>query len=91
MFSVKHAGAAWSYELAITLDGGLIRMNGPFEAGTFNDIKIFREKDGLLDQMKQRGMKAIGDGGYRGEPEYVSFFNSHDTRQVAKFKRRALE
>jgi len=91
-YSKKFNKAAWSYELGISLTAGLIWMNGPYKAGKNNDIVIFRKPNGLLEKLRQLpGKKAIGDLGYRGEPKYVSFFNGHDPKPVAKFKTRALE
>jgi hypothetical protein len=65
-------------------------MNGPFDAGT-NDITIFRMPNGLKERLEFLGKKTIGDMGYRGEPEYVSYPNHHDSKPVQKFKSRALK
>ena len=37
------------------------------------------------------GKKAIGDLSHRGEPKFISFPNSHDPKQVDRFKSRALK
>ena len=65
-------------------------MNGPFDAGE-NDITIFRKPNGLMERLRSLGKKAIGDFGYRGEPDYVSFPNAHDSKPVDRFKSRALK
>jgi hypothetical protein len=87
-YSHKLNKAGLSYELGICLVGGLIWMNGPYLAGT-NDITIFRKENGLKERLEKLGKRAIGDFGYRAEPKYVSFPNSHDSKSVAMFKSRA--
>jgi hypothetical protein len=89
-YSHKLNKAGLSYELGICLIGGLVWMNGPYLAGT-NDITIFRKENGLKDRLEKLGKKAIGDFGYRAEPKYVSFPNSHDSKSVALFKSRACK
>jgi DDE superfamily endonuclease len=89
-FSHKLNKAGKSYELGISLNGGLIWMNGPFDAGT-NDIQIFRKPNGLKQRLESLGKKAIGDLGYRGEPNTVSFPNPVDSKRVDRFKSRALK
>jgi hypothetical protein len=89
-YSHKLNKAGKSYELGIHLVGGLIWMNGPYPAGT-NDITIFRKENGLKERLEYVGKKAIGDFGYRAEPQYVSFPNSHDTPSVKMFKARATK
>jgi len=63
-------------------------FNGPFPAGAYNDIKIFRE-EGLKAKLQAHGKMAIGDHGYRGYPKLVSTNNSHDSEEVKHFKLRA--
>jgi hypothetical protein len=87
-FSHKCNRAGSNYELGISLVEGLIWMNGPFKAGR-NDISIFRE-EGLKNKLQAIGKMAIGDLGYRGETDLVSFFNPQDDDGVAKFKSRAM-
>ena len=53
-----------------------------------HDITIFRQKDGLKSKIPT-GKRAIGDSGYKGEPETVSVRNSLDSYAVKKFKSRA--
>jgi hypothetical protein len=89
-YSHKLNKAGRSYELGIALDGGLVWMNGPYPAGT-SDITIFRMENGLKDRLEALGKKAIGDFGYRAEPKFVSYPNSHDSKSVKLFKARATK
>jgi DDE superfamily endonuclease len=89
-YSHKLNKAGKSYELGIDLTGGLIWMNGPYDAGE-NDIQIFRKEDGLKQRLEMLGKKAIGDLGYRGEPQFVSFPNPLDSKRITKFKSRAMK
>lgn len=89
-YSHKLNKAGKNYELGIDLNGGLIWMNGAFDAGQ-NDITIFRRPDGLKERLEKLGKKCIGDLGYRGEPNFVSFPNPEDSKPVAMFKSRALK
>jgi len=88
-FSKKFKHAGMTFELGVSLTGGLIWINGPFPAGT-NDITMFRKPGGLKEKLRAMKKRAIGDRGYRGEPELISYFNAHDSKGVAKFKCRAL-
>jgi hypothetical protein len=89
-FSHKFGKAGINYELGIAIaTSRLVWMNGPFKAGT-NDVKIF-SLFGLKDLLLSYGKKAIGDKGYTGHTEVVSFFNKMDSRPVKKFKSRALK
>jgi hypothetical protein len=88
-YSHKFNKAGLNYELGILLFGGLIWMNGSFPAAT-GDITIFVSK-GLQDRLEIVKKKAIGDAGYNGHHKYVSTPNSIDTRNVKKFKSRALK
>lgn len=90
LFSYKHNCAGFNYEIGICLfESRVMWMNGPFEAGIFNDIKVFEEK-GLANKLRATGKKCISDGGYRGFPDLVSTPNNgYDVPEVAKFKSRA--
>ena len=53
------------YELGICIQtGDLVWINGPYPAGAFNDITIFR--DSLMTFLDD-GERVEADGGYRGE------------------------
>lgn len=41
-YSHKFKHAALRYEIALSLRGQIVWVNGPFPAGTFSDLKIFR-------------------------------------------------
>jgi hypothetical protein len=89
-FSHKYGRAGLNYELGISLvDGHLVWMKGPFKAGS-NDVQIFRD-EGLKAKLRATGKMAIGDGGYCGHPYQISTPNSHESKQCAKFKSRALK
>lgn len=79
-FGIPHAGrrfhthkwkfhSALRYEAGVCiLTGDLVWLNGPYEAGTWNDIKIFRNS--LLSNLDD-GERVESDDGLRGvSPEY---------------------
>ena len=77
------------YELGICLSTNrLLWIRGPFRAGT-SDITVAKTQ-GLVEELRRRGQKAIGDRGYNGAPKQISTPNAHDNKGVALFKRRAL-
>ncbi len=89
-YSHKFNKAGINYELGISISQNrLVWMNGPFKAG-LNDITIFTNK-GLKEKLRANGKKAIGDGGYSGHSQQISTPNSRDSKQVKKFKSRALK
>jgi hypothetical protein len=91
IYSYKYNCAGFIYEFAVALaTSDLVWMNGPFEAGTYNDAAIFKKK-GLKDKLISTGKKAIADGGYRGYPKIVSTPNSYDSDEVKLFKSRARQ
>jgi hypothetical protein len=89
-FSYKHHCAGYNYEIALSLtESKLIWMSGPWPAGTYNDIKIFKEK-GLARKLQKHGKKGIADSGYNGYPQLLSLPNNkHDDKEVMQFKSRA--
>ena len=90
-FSFKHKCAGFNYEIGLSLhESKLIWFRGPYRAGTWNDIKIFKEK-GLRAKLKSLGKMGIGDHGYRGYPKQMSTNNSHDSDEVRRFKIRARQ
>ena len=89
-FSHKYGKAGINYELGILLTSSrLIWMNGPFKAG-MSDKQIFKEK-GLKEKLKSVGKKGIGDLGYTGHYNELSLQNPHDSKEVDRFKSRALK
>ena len=68
--SLKFRGPALRYEVGVNIQNGFICwINGPFQAGAFNDISIFRFS--LIFKLHD-GEKVEADKGYQGEPEKVS-------------------
>ena len=75
-FAIPHAGrrfcthkwkfkSALRYEAAVSiLHGDLVWINGPYEPGIYNDIKIFR--DALIYELEP-GERVEADDGYIGE------------------------
>ncbi|KAL7503453.1 hypothetical protein ACHAXN_001253 [Cyclotella atomus] len=58
--------SALCYEVALSIgSGGIVWINGPFPAGTFNDITIFCE---CLQTALDDGERVEADDGYRGDP-----------------------
>jgi hypothetical protein len=90
-YSHKYNKAGVNYELGLSIsENRLVWMNGPFKAGK-NDVSTFTNK-GLKQKLQAigPGKKAIGDSGYTGHSQHISTPNSHDSRNVKKFKGRAL-
>jgi hypothetical protein len=84
-YSFKFRKSALRYEVALCIQtGDIVWINGPYEAGLWNDIKIFR--DGLL-AMLSPNKRVEADDGYVGEaPCYVkcpkSFTNPPETEAM---------
>jgi hypothetical protein len=88
-FILLIAGAGFNYEVALSLtESKVIWFSGPWEAGDWNDVKIFRKK-GLGYLVRKHHKMVIADNGYRGYPKLCSTPNSYDTEEVALFKSRA--
>ena len=88
-FSHKHGRAGLDYELGLLLNKNqLCWMYGPHRAGQ-NDLTIFTRK--LELELRIRGKKAIGDGGYGGHQDTIVTPNPHDDKHVRHFKSRALK
>jgi DDE superfamily endonuclease len=80
-----------NYEVGLQINQPkLIWVHGPTQPGRYNDISVFRLK--LKGEMEDQvpGRKAIGDKGYRGEPELISTKNEFDPAELAEFKDRAM-
>jgi len=89
-FSHKYGKAGVNYELGIALSlNRLVWINGPFKAGE-SDLRVFK-RYGLRAKLKALKKRGIGDGGYTGHPLYVSTPNNLDSKDVKKFKSRALK
>jgi hypothetical protein len=68
-FSHKFNGPGVRYEVAICIQtGDIVWINGPFKAGKWSDMKIFRRS---LKQKLAPGEMVEADNGYRGEPYHV--------------------
>jgi len=90
-FSYKHHAAGFNYEIGVSLyESKLVWFNGPFKAGTFNDIKMFTD-GGLKAKLQATKKMVIADHGYTGYPTLVSTSNSQDSKEVSKFKVRARQ
>jgi len=68
--SHKYAGkSAVRYELGVDIRAGLlVWINGPFPAGSYNDIKIFNQ---CLSHLLEPGERVEADEGYRGHFDKV--------------------
>lgn len=87
-FSYKNQSAGLSYEIVVSLWASrIIWINGPYPASV-HDNTIFAKPGGLKEKLQGTGLRVIGDSGYQGFDE-VSRLNSHDSREVSKFKTRA--
>jgi hypothetical protein len=84
-FSFKFRGSGLRYKIGISILGGdIVWLNGPYEAGNWNDIKIFR--DSLMSNLDP-GERVEADDGYVGEaPRHVkcpmSFANPLKNRRM---------
>ena len=89
-FSHKYGKAGVNYELGISLSTNrLVWMNRPHPAGE-SDLQVFI-RHGLRRKLKRLKKRSIGDGGYPGHSRYVSTPNNMDSKEVKKFKSRALK
>jgi hypothetical protein len=82
------------YEVALCIQtGDIVWINGPYEAGMWNDFKIFR--DALLTMLAP-SERVEADDGYVGEaPQYVkcpkSFTNPEETEAMQQLVRNRQE
>jgi hypothetical protein len=87
-YSHKSNGAGLAYELGIAIhQNKLVWINGPFPAGTHNDLSMYRAENGLKSKMPP-GKKCIADRLYRNEPT-ITIRNPLDNADVSEFKNRA--
>ena len=64
-YSHKFKGPGLRYEVALSIQGGdIVWVNGPFPAGAWPDINIFR---GWLKKELLPGERVEADDGYRGD------------------------
>ena len=74
--SHKLGGSSLAYELVTSIaTGDIVAYNGPFPAGTWNDIKIFRNKTKLR---LGNGEKVLGDLGYKGDTRTITKLDARD-------------
>jgi hypothetical protein len=74
--SHKLGGSAVAYELVTCIaTGDIVAYNGPFPAGKWNDIKIFRNKTKLKLGPYE---KVLGDLGYKGDIKVLTKLDAHD-------------
>ena len=67
-WSHKFKKPAVRYEVCVSIQSGdIVWVNGPWRAGRYPDISIFRE-GGLKDLLEASDERAEADLGYRGEP-----------------------
>ena len=86
-FSHKFNGAGLRYELAVSIaTGWIVAFNGPFECGSWPDLKIFRS---LLKQKLGNGERVVADRGYRGDVSVVIPDYGTDDQQEAMNTARA--
>ena len=76
--SHKLGGSAVSYELVTCIaTGDIVAYNGPFPAGKWNDIKIFRNKT-KMNLLPAEW--ALGDLGYRGDSKILTKLDARDNQ-----------
>lgn len=76
-FSHKFSGPGIRYEVASCIRSGkIVWINGPYPAGRFNDLAIYRL--GLKAHLRV-GERVWGDLGYRGELTIVTKFHARSS------------
>ena len=88
-YSHKFKSSAVRYEIGISIQSGdIVWISSPWPAGSYPDIKIFRNS-GLRDKLLQAGERAEADGGYKGEPTTIELpDNGHIANRPHKAKAR---
>ena len=81
--SHKFKGAGLCYEIAISIKGGdICWTNGPFPAGKYADLTIFRR--GLKKKLDP-GEYVEADHGYSGEPATIRLpFQAENKEEIAR-------
>lgn len=65
-YSHKHHSAGFNYQVTVsTTEQKIYSIDGPYPAGSHNDMKMFKES-GLQDHLVSQNRKAVADGGYAG-------------------------
>ena len=83
LYSHKLNNPGYRYEVAVgVFSGEIVSLNGPFNAGSNSDVKIFRSD---LKQKLGENEKALADRGYRGDEDIVT---NYDKDIVFEEKRR---
>ena len=84
-YSHKFRNSALRYEVTIVIQSGdIVWTSGPYHAGTYPDITIFRI-GGLKDKLLEAGERTEADAEYRGEPTTI---NLPDDGLVSMFARK---
>ncbi|KAG7344571.1 DDE superfamily endonuclease [Nitzschia inconspicua] len=78
--SHKLEGAAVAYELVVSIATGyIVGYNGPFPAGKWPDLNIFRNK---TKRKLLRFEHAIADRGYRGDPKILTPYEANNRQHA---------
>ena len=77
-WSHKFNGPGLRYEVVICIvTGWIVAFNGPFECGSWPDLKIFRSK---LKRCLKAWERVIADRGYKGDPKIVTQNDARDEK-----------
>ena len=88
LYSHKLNRAGFRYEIAISIDDGhIVSIVGPFKAGAYSDLKIFRT---YTKNILTPGEKVLADRGYRGDERVVTNFDVGIDATVKKARGRLL-
>jgi len=69
-YSHKFGRSGLRYEIAVCIKTGkIVAFNGPFECGSWSDLKIFRSR---LKSCLGKGETVVADKGYRGDPRVIT-------------------
>ena len=87
-YCYKFKSSGVRYEVGVCIvTGNICWINGPFQPGIFNDIKIFQRD---LKHRLLAGEQVIADQGYRGEPLFARIPDEQlDTPEETHFNQRA--
>ena len=82
-YSHKFKGFAIKYEIASSIHTGhIVHYSGPYR-GAVHDLTIFRF---CMRKCLNRGEKAIGDRGYRGDRKLVTTYTANDAQHARAIK-----